>query len=126
MPQLVEHGPCNARVVGLIPTGGHYENVCAHYIKQLFSDQLFFADNYQTQDTNAGKLSNTFCFFTKVVRWALTSSVLADRYTGPKIAAPPPQITYRGYDWAHAHFVARNNQPNYGVAQLFCISFCCA
>ncbi|KAK6322226.1 hypothetical protein J4Q44_G00070180 [Coregonus suidteri] len=28
--QLVEHGACNARVVGSFPTGRQYENVCTH------------------------------------------------------------------------------------------------
>ncbi|KAK6304131.1 hypothetical protein J4Q44_G00247170 [Coregonus suidteri] len=28
--QLVEHGTCNAKVVGSFPTGGQYENVCTH------------------------------------------------------------------------------------------------
>ena len=26
--QLIEHGVCNARVVGLIPTGGQYKKIC--------------------------------------------------------------------------------------------------
>ena len=34
--QLVERGACNARVVGSIPTGDQYENVCIHYFKSLW------------------------------------------------------------------------------------------
>ena len=39
--QLVEHGACNSRVVGLIPTGTQYgdfkkyEHVCTHYCMLL-------------------------------------------------------------------------------------------
>ena len=36
MAQLVEHGACNVRVVGTIPTGDQYENVCTHYCKFLW------------------------------------------------------------------------------------------
>ena len=30
---LVEHGASNARVVGSIPMGDQYDNVCTHYCK---------------------------------------------------------------------------------------------
>ena len=39
MAQLVDHGACNARVVGLIPMGYQYEKVkslCTHYCKALW------------------------------------------------------------------------------------------
>ena len=36
MAQLVEHGTSNARVMGSIPTGDQYENVCTHYGKSLW------------------------------------------------------------------------------------------
>ena len=34
--QLVEHGVFNARVVGSIPIGEQYENICTHYCKLLW------------------------------------------------------------------------------------------
>ena len=34
--KLVEDGICNVRVVGSIPMGDQYENVCTHYCKLLW------------------------------------------------------------------------------------------
>lgn len=34
--QLVEHGACNTRVVGLIPGTTHMQNVCMHDCKSLW------------------------------------------------------------------------------------------
>lgn len=38
--QLVDHGACNGRVVGLSPTGYQYENVCSYYCELLWLSKM--------------------------------------------------------------------------------------